>query len=108
MVQESWSGSARSVLLRSAQKAPGLCYEGLLKSNRTVQYKSACPGSNTRCMLQARSQLEVLSRACQEVQGSQDFTTLLQAVLALGNHLNEGTHKGNASGLSTLVPYLVA
>ena len=45
-----------------------------------------------------RSQLEVLSRASQEVQSSQDFTALLQAVLALGNHLNEGTHKGNASG----------
>ena len=45
-----------------------------------------------------RGQLEVLRSACREVQGSQDFTTLLQAVLALGNHLNEGTHKGNASG----------
>lgn len=48
--------------------------------------------------VQVRGQLEVLRSACREVQGSQDFTTLLQAVLALGNHLNEGTHKGNASG----------
>ena len=50
------------------------------------------------CGVQVRGQLEVLRSACREVQGSQDFTTLLQAVLALGNHLNEGTHKGNASG----------
>ena len=54
--------------------------------------------SNSMHVMQVRSQLEVLSRASQEVQGSQDFTALLQAVLALGNHLNEGTHKGNASG----------
>ena len=54
--------------------------------------------------MQVRGQLEVLRSACREVQGSQDFTTLLQAVLALGNHLNEGTHKGNASGNPT-VPY---
>ena len=68
------------------------------------------------CGVQVRGQLEVLRSACREVQGSQDFTTLLQAVLALGNHLNEGTHKGNASGtqlhptppISTLpkLPYL--
>ena len=51
--------------------------------------------------VQVRGQLEVVRSACREVQGSQDFTTLLQAVLALGNHLNEGTHKGNASGTLT-------
>ncbi|KAA6425287.1 MAG: hypothetical protein FRX49_04781 [Trebouxia sp. A1-2] len=52
-----------------------------------------------------RGQLEVLRGACREVQGSQNFTTLLRAILALGNHLNEGTHKGNASGfkLDTLL-----
>lgn len=54
--------------------------------------------SNSMHVMQVQSQLEVLSNASQEVQGSQDFTALLQAVLALGNHLNEGTHKGNASG----------
>lgn len=48
--------------------------------------------------VQVRGQLEVLRGACREVQGSQNFTTLLRAILALGNHLNEGTHKGNASG----------
>ena len=52
---------------------------------------------------QVRGQLDVLRSACREVQGSQDFTSLLQAVLALGNHLNEGTHKGNASGLPILL-----
>ena len=51
-----------------------------------------------------KSQLEVVRSACREVQGSQDFTTLLRAILALGNHLNEGTHKGNASGASPLTP----
>ena len=50
------------------------------------------------CGVQVRGQLEVVRSASREVQGSQDFTSLLQAVLALGNHLNEGTHKGNASG----------
>jgi len=55
--------------------------------------------------VQVRGQLEVLRGACREVQGSQNFTTLLRAILALGNHLNEGTHKGNASGF-TPSPYL--
>ena len=48
--------------------------------------------------------MDVLRSACREVQGSLDFTVLLQAVLALGNHLNEGTHKGNASGLPSPPP----
>ena len=50
--------------------------------------------------VQVRGQLEVVRGACREVQGSQNFTTLLRAILALGNHLNEGTHKGNASGFT--------
>ena len=53
--------------------------------------------------MQVRGQLDILRNACREVQGSQDFTALLQAVLALGNHLNQGTHKGNASGM--LLPH---
>lgn len=53
---------------------------------------------------QVRGQLEVLRGACREVQGSQNFTTLLRAILALGNHLNEGTHKGNASGYTPSPP----
>jgi len=53
---------------------------------------------------QVRGQLEVLRGACREVQGSQNFTTLLRAILALGNHLNEGTHKGNASGYTSSPP----
>jgi len=55
---------------------------------------------------QVRGQLEVLRGACREVQGSQNFTTLLRAILALGNHLNEGTHKGNASGFTLPPPLL--
>ncbi len=54
--------------------------------------------------VQVRGQLEVLRGACREVQGSQNFTTLLRAILALGNHLNEGTHKGNASGYTPPPP----
>ena len=56
--------------------------------------------------VQVRGQLEVLRGACREVQGSQNFTTLLRAILALGNHLNEGTHKGNASGFTLPPPLL--
>ena len=55
-------------------------------------------------MVQVKGQLDILRSACQEVQGSQDFTALLQAVLALGNHLNQCTHKGNASGDMQLQP----
>ncbi|KAK9806804.1 hypothetical protein WJX72_003461 [[Myrmecia] bisecta] len=52
-----------------------------------------------------REQLDLLKRACGELGGSQDFMALLQAVLALGNHLNEGTMRGAAAGfkLDTLL-----
>ncbi|KAK9817525.1 hypothetical protein WJX74_007435 [Apatococcus lobatus] len=53
----------------------------------------------------ARGQLEALQKASEQLQASTDFMTLLQAVLALGNHLNKGTMRGAASGfkLDTLL-----
>ena len=47
---------------------------------------------------QVREQLVLLQAACQEVQGSQLLIQLLQAVLGVGNYLNQGTFKGNAPG----------
>ena len=47
---------------------------------------------------QVREQLTVLQAACKAVQGSQLFIQLLQAVLSVGNYLNQGTFKGNAPG----------
>ncbi len=47
---------------------------------------------------QVRGNLEVLRGACDQLTGCGDFMVLLQAVLSLGNHLNEGTMRGAASG----------
>lgn len=51
---------------------------------------------------QVREQLMLLQAACQEVQGSQLLIQLLQAVLGVGNYLNQGTFKGNAPGLAPI------
>jgi hypothetical protein len=40
----------------------------------------------------------MLRGACDQLTGCSDFMVLLQAVLTLGNHLNEGTMRGSASG----------
>jgi len=48
--------------------------------------------------LQVREQLEQLQKACQEAHASQGIINLLRAVLSAGNHLNNGTFKGQASG----------
>ena len=45
-----------------------------------------------------RDQLEVLQSASGELMACSDFMILLRAVLTLGNHLNEGTMRGAASG----------
>ena len=45
-----------------------------------------------------RGQLEVLMSASEELMACADFMILLRAVLTLGNHLNEGTMRGSASG----------
>ena len=48
--------------------------------------------------MQVRGQLEVLMSASEELMACADFMILLRAVLTLGNHLNEGTMRGSASG----------
>ncbi|PSC67234.1 formin 6 [Micractinium conductrix] len=50
-------------------------------------------------------QLEIVRTACTELHGCSAFTKLLQAVLELGNHLNQGTQRGAAAGfkLDTLL-----
>lgn len=50
---------------------------------------------------QVRGNLEVLRGACDQLTGCGDFMVLLQAVLSLGNHLNEGTMRGAASGVKS-------
>jgi len=52
---------------------------------------------------QVRGQLDVLRGACEQLTACGDFMALLQAVLTLGNHLNEGTMRGAASGPPTLL-----
>ena len=48
--------------------------------------------------MQVRDQLEVLQAASGQLRACSDFMVLLRAVLTLGNHLNEGTMRGAASG----------
>ena len=50
---------------------------------------------------QVREHLGLLQAACQEVQASNGLIHLLQAVLGVGNYLNQGTFKGNAPGPAT-------
>jgi hypothetical protein len=47
---------------------------------------------------QVRGQLDTLRGACAQLGGCADLQTLLSAVLSLGNHLNQGTMRGSASG----------
>ena len=50
------------------------------------------------CCAQVRGQLAVLGAACQQLQGSEAWVVLLQEILATGNRLNAGTHRGSAAG----------
>ena len=54
--------------------------------------------SELESLVQVRGQLEVLMSASEELMACGDFMILLRAVLTLGNHLNEGTMRGSASG----------
>ena len=52
-----------------------------------------------------KGQLDLMRRACGELEGCDDFVRLLQEVLQTGNRLNEGTMRGAAAGAS--MPTLV-
>ena len=45
-----------------------------------------------------KGQLDLMRRACGELEDCDDFVTLLQEVLKTGNRLNEGTMRGSAAG----------
>ena len=51
---------------------------------------------------QVSGQLDLMRRACGELEGCDDFVTLLQEVLQTGNRLNEGTMRGSAAGTPLL------
>jgi len=51
-------------------------------------------------------QLDLMRRACGELEGCDDFVTLLQEVLQTGNRLNEGTMRGSAAGALLPAPAL--
>ena len=55
--------------------------------------------------MQVKGQLDLMRRACSELEGCDDFVTLLQEVLQTGNRLNEGTMRGAAAGAP---PFLTA
>lgn len=46
----------------------------------------------------ARRELDLLSKAHHDLRGSKGFVRILEAVLAVGNHLNGGTYRGQATG----------
>jgi hypothetical protein len=65
-------------------------------------------GERIRCLVFARTydatrakcseQLALVRAACQQLRSCEPFLKLLQAVLELGNHLNQGTQRGAAAG----------
>ena len=59
----------------------------------------------TTTTAQCLEQMGVLAAACAELRDCPPFMKLLQAVLELGNHLNQGTQRGAAAGfrLDTLL-----
>ena len=47
----------------------------------------------------AKSAVECVERACEQIRSSERLATVLRAVLATGNTLNCGTHRGNATAI---------
>ncbi len=56
------------------------------------------PDSNPGARGQVKGQLDLMRRACGELESCDDFVRLLQEVLQTGNRLNEGTMRGAAAG----------
>jgi hypothetical protein len=47
----------------------------------------------------ARHAVECVERACEQIRGSERLAAVLGAVLATGNTLNSGTHRGDATAI---------
>lgn len=50
-------------------------------------------------MRSARLAVECVERACDQIRGSERLAAVLHAVLATGNTLNCGTHRGDATAI---------
>ena len=50
-------------------------------------------------VLSASSAIECVESACGQVRSSTALQQVLEVVLAVGNTLNAGTHRGNAAGI---------
>lgn len=50
-------------------------------------------------LMSAAAAVECVERACEQIQDSRHLAEVLRAVLATGNMLNAGTHRGQAVGI---------
>ncbi len=50
-------------------------------------------------MRSARAAVQSVERACDQIRGSDRLAGVLRAVLATGNTLNAGTHRGDATAI---------
>lgn len=50
-------------------------------------------------LMSATAAVECVERACEQIRGSAHLAEVLRAVLATGNMLNAGTHRGQAAGI---------
>ncbi len=50
-------------------------------------------------MRSARAAVQSVERACDQIRGSDRLAAVLRAVLATGNTLNAGTHRGDATAI---------
>lgn len=50
-------------------------------------------------LMSATAAVECVERACEQIRGSAHLAEVLRAVLATGNTLNAGTHRGQAAGI---------
>ena len=50
-------------------------------------------------LMSATAAVECVERACEQIRTSAHLAEVLRAVLATGNTLNAGTHRGQAAGI---------